>query len=58
MLKCGYIFNVYLTLVKNMRWKTGRQDGAGPYAYNADQWVGYEDADSITQKVNILIFFS
>lgn len=37
--------------VKNLRWQTGIQNGAGPYAYNGDQWVGYEDATSITEKV-------
>jgi chitinase len=28
------------------------QEGAGPYAFNKDQWVGYEDPTSITEKVN------
>lgn len=37
--------------VKNLRWQTGMQNGAGPYAYNRDQWVGYEDPKSITEKV-------
>jgi hypothetical protein len=23
----------------------------GPYAYSGDQWVGYEDVDSIKEKV-------
>ncbi|XP_061712227.1 probable chitinase 10 isoform X1 [Cydia pomonella] len=37
--------------VKNLRWKTGRQDRAGPYAYSENQWVGYDDPKSITEKV-------
>lgn len=37
--------------VKNLRWQTGMQNGAGPYAYNGDQWVGYEDTTSVTEKV-------
>lgn len=37
--------------VKNLRWKTGRQDKAGPYAYSDNQWVGYDDPTSIKAKV-------
>ncbi|XP_069365183.1 probable chitinase 10 isoform X2 [Maniola hyperantus] len=37
--------------VKNLRWKTGRQAQAGPYAYSDNQWVGYDDPKSITEKV-------
>ncbi|XP_059054390.1 probable chitinase 10 [Achroia grisella] len=37
--------------VKSLRWKTGRQDNAGPYAYSDSQWVGYDDPKSITEKV-------
>ncbi|XP_026329984.1 probable chitinase 10 isoform X2 [Hyposmocoma kahamanoa] len=37
--------------VKNLRWKTGRQDKAGPYAYSDNQWVGYDDPKSIKEKV-------
>lgn len=37
--------------VKNLRWKTGRQDHAGPYAFMDNQWVGYDDPKSITEKV-------
>ncbi|XP_073944065.1 chitinase 10 isoform X2 [Choristoneura fumiferana] len=37
--------------VKNLRWRTGRQDKAGPYAYSENQWVGYDDPKSITEKV-------
>ncbi|KAF9410960.1 hypothetical protein HW555_010092 [Spodoptera exigua] len=37
--------------VKNLRWKTGRQDNAGPYTYSDNQWVGYDDPKSITEKV-------
>ncbi|XP_050672534.1 probable chitinase 10 isoform X2 [Leptidea sinapis] len=37
--------------VKNLRWKTGRQEKAGPYAYSDNQWVGYDDPKSITEKV-------
>ncbi|CAH4032079.1 unnamed protein product [Pieris brassicae] len=37
--------------VKNLRWKTSRQEKAGPYAYSDNQWVGYDDPKSITEKV-------
>ncbi|KAM3963585.1 chitinase-related protein 1 isoform 2-T3 [Aphomia sociella] len=37
--------------VKSLRWKTGRQENAGPYAYSDSQWVGYDDPKSITEKV-------
>lgn len=40
--------------VKNLRWQTGKQEGAGPYAFSSDQWVGYEDAASITEKVSTI----
>lgn len=37
--------------VKNLRWKTGRQQNAGPYTHTDNQWVGYDDPKSITEKV-------
>ncbi|OWR42920.1 chitinase-related protein 1 precursor [Danaus plexippus plexippus] len=37
--------------VKHLRWKTGRQTDAGPYAYSDNQWVGFDDPKSITEKV-------
>ncbi|XP_068629927.1 probable chitinase 10 [Battus philenor] len=37
--------------VKNLRWKTGKQDRAGPYAYSNNQWVGFDDPKSIREKV-------
>ncbi|CAG9096681.1 unnamed protein product [Plutella xylostella] len=37
--------------VKNLRWKTDRQDKAGPFAYSDSQWVGYDDPQSIKEKV-------
>lgn len=47
------IFNIiffYIT-VKNLRWKTSRQENAGPYSYSDNQWVGYDDPKSIKEKV-------
>lgn len=44
----------FFFLVKNLRWKTGRQDRAGPYAYSDNQWVGYDDPKSIREKVILI----
>lgn len=40
--------------VKNQRWIVKRDNSGrmGPYAYNRNQWVSYEDPDSIKVKVS------
>jgi len=47
-----FVLIVFLT-VRSKNWKVSRDKfGAhGPYAYSGDQWVGYEDVDSIKEKV-------
>lgn len=30
------------------------EDAAVPYTYNGDQWISYDDVNSITLKVKIL----
>lgn len=37
--------------VKNLRWKVNRQPNAGPFTYQDNQWVGFDDPESITEKV-------
>jgi hypothetical protein len=39
--------------VRNQRWtvKRDRYGATGPYAYSGDQWVGYEDIESVKEKV-------
>ncbi|XP_023243664.1 probable chitinase 10 [Centruroides sculpturatus] len=36
--------------VKSRGWTKARDDKAGPYAYQGNQWVGYDDAEAIAQK--------
>lgn len=39
--------------VRNQRWiSNAKTASGGPYAYNRNQWVGYEDTTSIKEKVN------
>jgi len=42
--------------VRNQRWtvKRDRYGATGPYAYSGDQWVGYEDIESVKEKVHEL----
>lgn len=38
--------------VKNQHWATQKRDvSEGVYAYSGDQWVGYEDTDTVVEKV-------
>lgn len=41
--------------IRNQRWPKVRDSyiATGPYAYSRDQWVGFEDVDSINEKVYI-----
>ncbi|KAL1492113.1 hypothetical protein ABEB36_012603 [Hypothenemus hampei] len=39
--------------IKAQNWITNKgRYGSGPYAYLKDQWVGYEDVDSVKEKAN------
>jgi hypothetical protein len=49
----------YVTIflaVRNQRWtvKRDRYRATGPYAFSGDQWVGYEDIESVKEKVHEL----
>lgn len=40
-------------LMRSGRWEQYRDESGFPYIVNGDQWVGYDDIDSIRQKVLI-----
>jgi hypothetical protein len=42
--------------VRNQHWtvKHDRYGATGPYAFSGDQWVGYEDIESVKEKVHEL----
>ena len=33
-------------------------ENRGPYAYNGNQWVGYDDEDTIRTKVSIIVNYT
>lgn len=43
--------------VRTQRWGVGREN-SGPYAYGADQWVGFEDITSLKEKVGPICLFN
>jgi hypothetical protein len=49
-------FVTILLPVRNQQWavKRDRYGATGPYAYSGDQWVGYEDIESVKEKVHVL----
>nr|XP_023029163.1 probable chitinase 10 isoform X2 [Leptinotarsa decemlineata] len=41
--------------VKNQKWIVNKNSpAAGPFAYGSDQWVGYEDVDSVKKKASYI----
>lgn len=40
-------------LIASGNWEKFRDDYGFPYIVNGDQWVGYDDAESIHQKVRM-----
>lgn len=38
-------------LISSGNWEKFRDDYGFPYIVNGDQWVGYDDSESIHQKV-------
>lgn len=43
-------------LALNEGWHQGRDSSGSPYLYNGDQWVGYDDIQSIEAKVSGSLF--
>lgn len=45
--------------IKSQNWVYSKGTlGSGPYAYLKDQWVGFEDIDSVREKVGALWFIT
>lgn len=53
-----YVIHKYFALyiVRSQRWMVKRdpQRATGPYAYYGDQWVGFEDAESVVDKAKYI----
>lgn len=43
--------------IRKNKWETGRDNSgkSGPFAWSKDQWVGYEDAQSVIAKANYVV---
>lgn len=46
-------FNEICNKIRNQRWILNRDSygATGPYAYSRDQWVGFDDVESVLRKV-------
>lgn len=41
--------------ILNEGWQLDADDVGSPYAYNGNQWVGFESPESVETKVSILL---